>query len=533
MLSILILALACQKEQLRLINPNAPGPASVYSEEGINAFGLGMYEKAFGWALDGWLLIALSYHSAMGDEIYIPWSNFDERWIQQYSKVRLPNGQEYQHTVKPGVSQKEYLQPLNTTARFSSVFVWEWFGAYFSIGQANKLLEILNDPSNPISFSGNAITKTNTLKAWALWWKGYMYSRVGSMYLSGLIVNELGEVNGNYVDRALIIDEATRNFDEAISLLNNLTPDDDYNDTMLAIVPSFSDNFKVVTPDMWIRMINTYKARNILVNKKRNELTNSDWNEIQTLASKGLREDDHIFTLGMSLNQTSDLALDFHPLVRCNDGMTWWLTSERLIQDYKPGDARLLRDFHILDEPYVNVRDRGWIFGGFYGFTNIEDGGSFATISAQGQWPISPTYEENELMMAEASIVNNATDEGLARIDIVRDFQNSGLPHVAGTGMNLTQSLEELRRERRTALALRGLAFYDARRWMITAPEGLNGGRSDAMIVVPANVYDPEGDGLPASYPCYLEYNYMDYWDVPANEVDYNTPKPGSASVKN
>ena len=533
LLSVLVFSVACQKEQLRLTNPNAPGPASIYSEEGAKAFALGIYEKAFGWALDGWLLIALSYHSALGDEIYIPWANFYERWAQQYSKIRLPNGQEYQHTSMPGVSQKERLQSFNTTSAGSSVFLWEWCGAYFSIGQANKLLEVLNDPTKPIEFSGNAITKINTLKAWGLWWKGYMYSRLGSMYLSGIIVSELGEINSNYVDRTLIIDEATKNFDAAIELLNNLAPDDDYNETMLAIVPNFNDNFKIVTPGAWIRMINTYKARNILVNKKRHELSGSDWNEIQTLASNGLHDNDNIFTLGMSLNRSSDLSLDFHPYVRCNDGWTYWLASERLIQEYKPGDVRLTKNFHILSEPYVNVRDRGWIFGGFYGFVNIEEGGSYATSGAKGQWPISPTYEENELILAEASIMGGDIEEGLSKIDIVRSFQNSGLSPVAGTGMNQSQALEELRRERRTALALRGLAFYDARRWMVTAPESSSGGRSDAMIVIPANVYDPENDGVPASYPCYIEYNYMDYWDVPANELDFNTPKPGSASVKN
>ena len=52
------------------------------------------------------------------------------------------------------------------------------------------------------------------------------------------------------------------------------------------------------------------------------------------------------------------------------------------------------------------------------------------------------------------------------------------------------------------------------------------------MIVVPANIYDPESDGAPDAYPCFLDYNYMDYWDVPADEFDLNKPLEGSAMIK-
>jgi len=40
--------------------------------------------------------------------------------------------------------------------------------------------------------------------------------------------------------------------------------------------------------------------------------------------------------------------------------------------------------------------------------------------------------------------------------------------------------------------------------------------------------------GTPAqAVPCFMEYNYLDYWDVPQNELDFNAPASGSAPVKN
>ena len=47
---ILLLAIGCQKEDLVLLNPNAPGIASLNSEAGIKAFAMGIAEKPFGWA---------------------------------------------------------------------------------------------------------------------------------------------------------------------------------------------------------------------------------------------------------------------------------------------------------------------------------------------------------------------------------------------------------------------------------------------------------------------------------------------------
>ena len=50
--------------------------------------------------------------------------------------------------------------------------------------------------------------------------------------------------------------------------------------------------------------------------------------------------------------------------------------------------------------------------------------------------------------------------------------------------------------------------------------------------MVPGNMLVP-AQANPAAVPCFMEYRYMDYWDVPHNELDFNTPGPTSAPVKN
>jgi hypothetical protein len=93
------------------------------------------------------------------------------------------------------------------------------------------------------------------------------------------------------------------------------------------------------------------------------------------------------------------------------------------------------------------------------------------------------------------------------------------------------EAKEQLRSERRVGLFLRGLSFYDARRWNVTAPVSEGGGRANANVLVPNGFGNPALDE-PAVLPCFMEYNYMDYWDVPLNELDFNKPSATSVPVK-
>jgi hypothetical protein len=242
---------------------------------------------------------------------------------------------------------------------------------------------------------------------------------------------------------------------------------------------------------------------------------------------------DYSFMFGMNPGGINDISRNFyHPFAihSVGNGFAW--VSERFIQDFKPGDARFSKNFQINPTgPTVNVRSRGIQFGTRYMVIDIENGGSFSTSNSLGAISIGGTWEENALMIAEAKIRTGSDVEGgLTIIDQVRDAQGAKLTHVANTGLTQAQAIEEFRRERRIALYLRGVAFYDARRWGITAPVAAGGGRANANVLVPGDLI---GGTAATIIPCFIDYNFLDYWDVPQNELDFNVAGPGSAPIKN
>lgn len=120
-------------------------------------------------------------------------------------------------------------------------------------------------------------------------------------------------------------------------------------------------------------------------------------------------------------------------------------------------------------------------------------------------------------MKAETLIYSSQIESGLALIDGVRAPQKSGLPNVAGTGLTQSQALEELRIERRVGLFLRGVSFYDARRWDVTkTPKpGLT-------------VLDRDGN---VNVNATFNYTYLDYWSVPDQELVFNQLNSGSFGI--
>jgi hypothetical protein len=70
----------------------------------------------------------------------------------------------------------------------------------------------------------------------------------------------------------------------------------------------------------------------------------------------------------------------------------------------------------------------------------------------------------------------------------------------------------------------RGVAFYDARRFGVIVSTANGGGRANC------NLIDASGT---LQTGVLIDYNYMDYWDVPGNELAYNPAKTGSAPVVN
>ena len=530
-----MLGTACKKNRLVLSDPNLPTPEqSLVTEAGLKGFALGILQKMVATVPDEGVVnifhVALSNHTVLGDEAFVPYGNYGLRWVNQVYSVTLPGGQV---VINPnGVDQKTQLQGFNSRdAGERNAFQYEWSSCYYMIAQCNQLLKSLENTNIP--FSGDADTKRATLKAWAQWWKGYAYSRIGSMYLAGVITDDPGVTNDNFVHRSAIMAEADKVLNDCLTTLGTITAGADYDDVMTAIVATFNDNTHIVSPDSWKRQVYSLQARNLLVNKKVKDMTAADWTPITTLANKGINATDNIFKFGMDPSGTNDIsAAFFHPFAFIGEAQQFTFVSERLIQDFKPGDQRLAKGFTQFAVPKVNIRGRGLQFGTRWNPIYIEDGGLYATAANQGYVPWAVSYEENELMKAEALIRTNNIDAGLQFVDAERDFQNAGLAHVAGTGLTQAQAIEELRKERRVGLFLRGTAFYDARRWGVTEPASTGGGRAGAIVMVPGNLLVP-AQANPAPVPCFMEYRYLDYWDVPQNELDFNTPGPSSAPVKN
>jgi hypothetical protein len=538
---------ACQKSILQLPNPNAPTPnGSLVTESGIDAFAQGIYYKWIAFeAGDGNLNffdIAWLMESNMGDEDFSPYSNFGGRYPMNIATITLPAPYgNVIHNPSGFATQLDILKAENSrTAGDGNSIQYEWDCFYYVNAQANTLLLAINNPA--LQLSGDVATKKKLLQAWAYYWKGYAYSKLGSMYLAALIDDSpdstsKGLTSNVYVAHDAVIAAANKNFNTASALFASITENADYDATFSAIVPSFNLNTDVITPAMWVRQINTFEARNYLANIKVAAMSSTDWTAIQTLAAAGMQQGDLTLQWGMAPDGVNDplsntAGFIFHPLMTSTiAGGALSFVSERLIQDMQPGDNRFTKGF----EPYpggsvVNVRSRGIQFGTRYGVVDIENGGLYGTENFQGTVPIAPTWEENALMIAEAKIESGSDiSGGLTLIDQVRASQNSGLPPAASHGVTLDSARAQLRSERRIGLYLHNVAWYDARRWGITAPASAGGGRT-GNVLVPGSVISQAAATL---LPCFIEYNFSDYWDVPQNELDFNPAGAGSAPITN
>lgn len=504
----------CKKDSLDLVNPNEPGIPALQTEEGMKRAALGLYSK-FGLE---YFWLGLGYHNSMGDAIFISAGNFSWRWANQVAKISTNDGTVY--TPPQGADQPTELRNRNTRAFGNdNVFFNEWSSLYLVNNQANLILEFADDPE--LVLTGNAATKKATLKAWGYWWKGFVYSRIGSIYIAGIKADKFNSTNGDFLTSAQMIEEAGKNFDLAAQELDKATDNASYEDMMTALIPSFTKFGHGLPPSqaMWKRHMNTYKARNLLVNKKLTAMTPADWATILTLTQDGLQKDDMYFTMRSALVNDIVSEIAWAPWRLLSFG--WEFLSERLVQDFKPGDARFTRNVTTTapSYPVVNRSSRGYQFGTRYALKDIANGGDWASSTAGlAEIPVGCSYEENALMRAEALIKTTQIEAGLALIDAVRTYQNAQLPAVAGTGLNEAAAYEELRRERRIGLFLKNVVFYDARRWNVSTK---GGGRTNAIVLAQGAV--PK--------PATFNYDYLDYWDVPNNELDFNAPNTGSAPV--
>jgi hypothetical protein len=298
---------------------------------------------------------------------------------------------------------------------------------------------------------------------------------------------------------------------------------------------------KPLSVDQWKRTVNTMLARNILLNHLAPfvngnpgatitkatipAMTAADWASVITFCNNGIKQGDFVFT-----GRTSAANSFFSPsggsvagiLTQSNQTTTYKL-GERLVQQFKTGDNRLANFTTSFGTFYGDANTNSTRYSLVDGVTAGLTGVPILGTRQVGKLEIylGPTFEENQLMLAEANIRTGNIPAGLLLIDAVRTYQGAG---VAALGaLNLAQALKELTMERLAALAFRGLSFYDLRRWGWTYAIANGGGRYGNTLLFKGNVYTNAT----------IDYNFMDYWDVPNDEIEKNAPGAGSAPVVN
>ena len=354
-----------------------------------------------------------------------------------------------------------------------------------------------------------------------------------------MIVDDPDKTNGNYKTNVEILTEAEKNFAKAEAILGAISVNATYNEILGKIIPDFFQVGKggILTPPMWIRNINTMRARNLVANKRVSAMTPADWSQVLTYTNNGINLTDLVFT-GRS-NERGDILTAQGTLSAKATGdpasAATFKISERLIQEFQSGDKRQANNFSLASSAWIGNTDRGNIFNTRW---QLLDGGNGIAgtivysnqVAGANELYMAGTYEENALLKAEANIYLGGAgiETGLGIIDNIRNYQGAGIAAVAGTSKTQAQAIQQLRSERRVALLFRSVAFYDARRYGVLDPVSAGGGKTGAFVL------SKTGNNPPVlNTNAVIDYQFLDYWDVPDNELVYNQPAAGSADVKN
>jgi hypothetical protein len=526
--------LASCKKDLDISNTNQPTPSSAQNEDGViqlaqgSTYLNGFYDLKYTDGVYGRFWAgATGFQELMGDIIGAEAANAYMNQIGCPNKVTLDNGTV---VLNPSAINTQYalLRAVNVNAQQgSNPTFYEWAYMYNMIAACNSVLKIA---ANTTFTGAGAATKKATIQAWAYFWKGYAYARIGSIYYAGLIQDntlESATTNGNYVTKEAIITESNSNLDKAATALTAATSAADYKEVLGKLIPGFLQKGKggILTTTMWLHNINTLKARNIVVNTTKAAMTATQWNNVLTLVNNGITATDLIFT-GRTDANGDFLGTTVADKIQSTGAATGtYKLSERWVQEFRTGDKRRANNVRTLTSVGIFNTDRGNAFNTRYSLTN--GGSSMAGVivyanqaAGANEITLCGTYEENELMKAEALIQTGNIDLGVLSINNVRNYQGAGLAPL-GTGLPQAAAYEELRSERRIALAFKGLSFYDARRWEIIAPDK---SRTGCTVLSSTGVVSTNAT---------IVYGYLDYWDVPDNELAYNPAASGSAPVKN
>jgi hypothetical protein len=546
--TIILLAGSCKKE-LNQVNPNSPTSAgNVNNETGVTAYALGgVYWSGFnygdGWLGDSYFSLPWGYHELMGDVAGGGTGSNNQTTTMGVPETLTPDPVGAPTTVvtnpSPEISIIRSYNNTASTASANNALYYEWTNMYALINSMNSTLTLLP------GVSGLSADKTATIKAWCYWWKGYAYAQIGTLYYAGLIENKPSTINSNFVGQAAIITESNNQLNLALAALKGISNQGDYGTVIAELIPKQNQIGlgQALSSVQWIRTINTMLARNILLNKLSPfvngnpsaaitgasipAIAASDWTSIIAYCNAGIQAGDYVFTGRSSSTNSFFTAPDgtVASLSTLSNQISTYKVSERLVQNFQVGDKRLANFTASNGTFYGDANSNSTRYGLV---DNVTAGLSGITTLASRQVAgieiyIGPTYEENALMLAEANIRSGSIDAGLKLIDAVRMQQGAGVPAVAGTGLTLTQALNVLTQERLAALAYRGLSFYDLRRWGWNYGKAKGGGRYGCTLIYNKTVYTN----------AYINYNYMDYWDVPADEIVKNPPATGSSAVVN
>lgn len=542
------LAIISCKKDLNVGNPNQPTIAvNVKTETGLLAFTTGaVYLNGIGnsnlnWLGNSYCSLPYGFSELLGDMVSSEAANQIVNIINIPDYYILDNGVKYMNDAP----MRTVLRSNNnrpSTAQGTNPFYYFWVSMYSLNNACNTVLSKVD----AVTYTGNADTKKKTITAFCYFWKGWAYANIGSQYYAGLITDGISSTNGNYKNHNEIIAESNANFKKAVTILAGITSGDaDYTAALGKLIPSFCQvgNGGVPAPDAWIRNINTMLARNLLVNKlspfvnsnpaatisgsSMSAMTTADWQSILTLAGAGIKKGDVVFT-ARSASVNGFMGATNGSVAAETSGPSSPATfkvGERFIQNFKANDNRKLNNFGI--DPYGMVATfstRYKQLDGGSGLPGVYVYGT-KTVGAYEAF-LAGSFEENTLMLAEANIRTGAIETGLGYIDVVRKYMGAfgaGLLPVQGSGLNLTQALTELTMERRVALVYRGLSYFDSRRfgWIYDISKG--GGAFNQTIL----------DGVKVNTKATINYNFLDYWDVPADEFVLNPALAGSADIKN
>jgi len=551
-ISILVLVFTSCKKQLDVKNPNSPTyDVNVKDEGGLTSYSKGViYWNGFNygdvWLGDSYFSLPWGYHELMGDLIGGgQGSNNQMTTMGVPDKFQADPNDPTTVFTNPAPQATGIIRSFNnpaSTANGNNALYYEWTNMYAMIKGCNVALELVG--SIPLSAD-----KANTIKAWAYWWKGFAYAELGTLYYAGLIVEQANTASNTavskFVKQSDIIAESNKNLNLAMTTLKSVSNQNDYSTIIKALIPAQCQAGlgRPLSSAQWIRNINTMLARNILlnhlapyVNGNPNAtiskatipaMSAADWQSVITLCNSGIQQGDYVFT-GRTSAANSFFTADGGSVagIICASNQTTTLKlGERLVQQFKAGDKRLGNFTTAAGTFYGDANTNSTR----YSLVDAVDAGltGFTTLGTRTvgrlELYIGPTYEENQLMLAEAKMRTGDIPGGLTLIDQVRDYQGSGVAHLAGSGLTLSEALKELTMERLGGLAFRGLSYFDIRRWGWTYAIANGGGRYGCTLIYNRKVYTNAT----------INYNFMDYWDVPGDEITKNPPSADSAPIKN